>query len=175
MKLLILILLFSLNNLTKANDSLMYSIFLKEIKQSNILNQAFDKISTDKLEFCISDQLLRQNIMVFFDEILDYEYSESKNRKNIADSLIDIYVNNFNENMVIGKLPICRDSDSCKIILFFTEIQNNRIIATAIPYDFNNRGDYNKYLKSIFPISVSFLIYIKDDQVEKIFQKILYH
>jgi len=162
-------------------DTVYYKAF-QYIKDSEKIKLAFSQYIDFSKPFgiYISNKLLRQLLQDFVEDIVDYEYKNVENKEGLIDSLEKAYytyedttklVLGYDENLKL----IQNCNDDCKLILYFTVSSETKFMAYV--------GLFDKYVKdksvmgSMFssPVSVLFLFYYENNEIEKVFETTLYH
>jgi hypothetical protein len=169
-------LLLILNLLIAGSDSAKYIEAYNYIASSSIVTSNFgiNKFSNDydkdssKIKLWVSPERLSFDPVYLYNDIVEYEFPEVTNE--CKENLILILrqfpsANSIDEdNAVLNYLNVYSEYD---FLVFFSEVNNNKVVAEVIPYH-NNWP--KKYEEIKMPGGVlKILFYYKDNYIVKVF------
>jgi hypothetical protein len=175
-KLFVIIIILKSINLF-ANDTLRYNSAY-EFLSNNIdsIKKVFVNTVNDTTNLCfiVSNQIIPFTYSVFIDEVMEYEYSnsDSNTRMRVSDSLkYKVKGIDYREIKCMCWSDIYKINKNCELIVFFGTIENNKMIAEIV-IRHREYNDYNS-IANYGPVVMTFLFYFDNDNISKVFSKVL--
>ena len=171
-----LIFIILINPILRTQDLELYKkSFEYIVNDTTTINEAFldtNIISNNIKSISVSSTIVYISIKFIINDIVQYEYYPKNNeaKHKLIQCLIDKenseYFTSYNIR-ALEKLNTCSD---CGLILYFSQIEHNRLIAQLLISDKYNDDYENTFNKSY--ADITYLFYFDNSNIEKVFHTI---
>lgn len=164
-------LIFILNLLSPNNDSIKYVQAYNYITTSDAVLNTFSSVESEDstiVNIWLSPEIISFDPSFFEDDIINYEYNNvSMECKEILKKILSQFPYSRSIDVKNNCLSYLNQSSDYNLIIFFSEFNNNRIIAEIVPSHNNWPKEYGKI--KIPGGLLKLLFYFDDNNIIKIF------